>query len=126
MFFPYFFCLAVRSLLLNPNLTTVTAMKSALESSTTSTPMVSNGMTFLATTKNQLFVNFKSMDSNSSQIELTNINETFNSTLLPKLRKKEFCTLLLKIYSNKILKMLPISGNFKLISQTLNIMNIVR
>jgi hypothetical protein len=56
-----------------PNLTTVTAMKSALESSTTSTPMVSNGMTFLATTKNQLFVNFKSMDTNRSQVELTNI-----------------------------------------------------
>ena len=72
-FFHTFFCLAVRSLLLNPNLTTVTAMKSALESSTTSTPMVSNGMTFLATTKNQLFVNFKSMDSNWSQVELTNI-----------------------------------------------------
>ena len=72
-FFHTFFCLAVRSLLLNPNLTTVTAMKSALESSTTSTPMVSNGMTFLATTKNQLFVNFKSMDTNKSQVELTNI-----------------------------------------------------
>merc|ERR1712071_309186 len=32
-----------------------------------------SGMTFLATTKNQLFVNFKSMDSNWSQVELTNI-----------------------------------------------------
>merc|ERR1712008_317225 len=99
--------LEVRSLLLNPNLTTVTAMKSALESSTTSTPMVSNGMTFLTTTKNQLFVNFKSMDSNWSQVELTNImKHSISSTLLPKLRKKEFCTLLLKLYLNKILKML--------------------
>merc|ERR1711956_193854 len=93
--------LEVRSLLLNPNLTTVTAMKSALESSTTSMPMVSNGMTFMGTTKNQLFVNFKSMDSNRSQVELTNIMKHSIAHYCLNCEKREFCTLLLKLYLNK-------------------------
>ena len=65
---------AERSPLLKLNLTTVTAMKFASESSITSMLMVSNGMTLPATIKNLPFVNSKLSFHSYSNLQTKLIN----------------------------------------------------